>query len=63
MLRVIPSDERNVERGYDFRLGDVQKKLEMTHYYGSLTIVFQDGQIVLLREERTLKPGQFDRFI
>lgn len=49
--------------GYDFQLSDLQKKLANTKYFGSITIVWQNGEIVLIREERTLKPGQFDRFI
>lgn len=58
MLRVLSE-----ENGYEFQLSALQKKLQDTKYFGSLTIVFQDGQIVLIREERTLKPGQFDRFV
>lgn len=60
MLNVVPRQE---ESGYEFDLRDMQKKLERTKYFGSITIVWQDGRIVLIREERTLKPGSFDRFI
>jgi len=44
-------------------LNDLQKKLEKIRYYGQLTLVWQDGQIILIREERTLKPSQFDQLI
>lgn len=59
MLKVIQQEAT----GYDLDLSEMQKKLELTQYFGTITLVFQKGQIVLIREERTLKPGQFDRFI
>lgn len=58
MIRVVLE-----EKQFDFNLRDLQKKLESMHYYGTITLVFKDGKIELIREERTLKPGQFDVFI
>lgn len=55
MLKVLPEDVL-------LDLNGLQKRLKDIRYYGYVTLVFQDGEIVLIEEKRTLKPGQFDRF-
>lgn len=59
MLKIVTKEDR---REYEFNLSELQKKLEINDYCGTITLVYQNGQIVLIREERTLKPGNFDRF-
>lgn len=59
MLKIVTKEDR---REYEFNLSELQKKLEINDYCGTITLVYQNGQIVLIREERTIKPGNFDRF-
>lgn len=66
MIKVLLQEKvlvKEQESGYDFNLSGLQRKLEAEKFYGAITLVFNNGQIVLIKEERTLKPGQFDRFV
>ena len=47
-----------IRGSFEFNLGDLQKKLENVKYYGTITIVLQKGKIVLIKEERIVKPGE-----
>lgn len=58
MLRVLPEEPS----GYEFNLSELQKKLEKISYWGKITIEWKQGQIVLIREERVLRPSESDKF-
>jgi hypothetical protein len=37
------------------------KQAEATHYFGSIELKFEDGQIVIVRRSETLKPADICR--
>lgn len=59
MNRLLEEQRKVVDNSFYFSLNEMQKEFEKNRYFGTITIVFQDGKIVLIREERTLKPGSF----
>lgn len=50
MLQVVEQTEQ------EFDLGELQKKLERSNYFGTITFVWKHGKIVTIHEERVLKP-------
>lgn len=44
-------------------LNVLQRRMKTIKFYGSTTILWQDGEIVVIREERTIKPADFDRLM
>lgn len=59
MIRVAIQEQIDNEDIFDLNL--LQKKLKRIYYHGQITLVYQKGELVLIREERTLKPNQLDQ--
>lgn len=38
----------------------LQKHMKSVKFYGQTTILWQDGEIVVIREEKVLKPQEFN---
>jgi len=47
----------------EFNLSGMHKKLEIQKYSGTITLQYVKGELVLIREERTIKPANYERFI
>lgn len=67
MQRVSVYIEKNIvqsdatENFIDLNL--LQKKMKSIRFYGETRILWQDGEIAVIREERTIKPREFNRFV
>ena len=38
-------------------INEMLESLEKIHFWGEVTLIFQNGDIVLYKEDRTVKPG------
>ena len=47
----------------EFVLFRLQKRMKSRKFYGTTTIMWNDGEIVVIREERSYKPADFDRLV
>lgn len=51
------------DSSYEFNLSEMQKKLENKNYSGTITLQYQKGTLLFIREERVMRPGEYDLFI
>lgn len=56
MLKVLVEEQKEI-----VDLNGLQNRLKDINYFGTVTLVFQSGDLILIREERTLKPYQVER--
>ena len=55
--------DNSVENEAGFTLADLQHHMKKIKFFGSATILWQNGEIIMIRTEQTIKPTDFNKVL